>query len=557
MASNSNKSTTSSSFRRILKVISLERNETSAIYFFAILNGLIDLSLPLGIQSIISFVLGGAVSTSLVILIVLVVIGVFFNGLLHVNQMRLIEKIQQKIFARYSFEFADRIPKLNLKAVDGYYLPELVNRFFDVITLQKSISSLLLDIPVALIQILFGLSLLSFYHPVFIVFGLVLLIILYIILSISGSRGLETSLQESDYKYKLVGWLQEMGRAVHSFKFSTNTELNIHRTDDLVIGYLEARTAHFKILLFQYWSLISFKLIITAVMLGVGSYLLVTQQLNIGQFIAAEIVILMVISSVEKIIVYLDKVYDVLTSLEKLSKITDKPIEKDGHILLSKETQGLSIGMRSVSFSYDDDGKKVLENVNLDLKPNERVCLKGPAGSGKSTLLRLMGGAFKEFEGQLVFNGIPVNDYVLDSLRSQKGILLSRQDIFQGTLLENITMGNTSIEPHAIIELCTELGIDGLFTEFKEGFSTQLDATGRRLSKRMKHKILLLRALINKPKLLLLQDPFEGLEEDIKVKLITYLLDKNRSHTVMVATNSQRFSSQCDRIIHLKEGKIA
>jgi ABC-type bacteriocin/lantibiotic exporter with double-glycine peptidase domain len=556
MAASSTKSN-KSSLNRILKVISLERAETSAIYFFAILNGIIDLSLPLGIQSIISFVLGGAVSTSLVILIILVVLGVFFNGLLHVNQMRLIEKIQQKIFTRYSFEFADRIPKLNLKSVDGYYLPELVNRFFDVLTLQKSISSLLLDIPVALIQIIFGLLLLSFYHPVFIFFGLALLLILYVILSISGSRGLETSLQESDYKYKLVSWLQEMGRVVHSFKFSTNTELNIHRTDELVSGYLESRTAHFKILLFQYWSLISFKVIITAVMLGVGSYLLVTQQLNIGQFIAAEIVILMVISSVEKIIVYLDKVYDVLTSLEKLDKITDKPIEKDGKIALIPKEAGLSIEMKSVSFSYDDESDEVLENINLSIKPNETICLKGPSSSGKSTLLRLMGGAFREFSGQIMFNGIPVNDYVLDSLRSQKGILLSRQDIFQGTLLENITMGNLAIHPNEIVELTNQLGIDDLFTEFQDGFATQLDATGRRLSRRMKQKILLLRALINKPKLLLLQDPFEGLEEDTKVKLIDYLLAPDRIHTLVVTTNSQRFASQCDRIIHLKAGKIA
>ncbi len=147
--------------------------------FMPYLNGLIQLSLPLGIQAIISFVLGGAISTSLIIMIALVVLGVFLNGMLKVNQMRLIEKVQQKIFVRYSFEFAERIPKLNLQSVDSYYLPELVNRFFDTVTLQKGISKLLLDIPAATIQIIFGLLLLSFYHPVFIFFGLMLILIIY------------------------------------------------------------------------------------------------------------------------------------------------------------------------------------------------------------------------------------------------------------------------------------------------------------------------------------------------------------------------------------------
>ena len=340
--------------RRILQVIKLEKNEISSVYFYAILNGLIQLSLPLGIQAIISFVLGGAISTSLVIMISLVVLGVFINGLLNVNQMRLIEKVQQKIFVRYSFEFAERIPKLNLQSVDSYYLPELVNRFFDTVALQKGISKLLLDIPAATIQIIFGLLLLSFYHPVFIFFGLVLILIISLILRFTSAKGMESSLRESDYKYGVAGWLEEMARVIKSFKFSRNTSLNIQRTDKLVTGYLTQRTIHFKILQWQYWSLVSFKVLITAAMLIVGSILLVNQQLNIGQFIAAEIIIITVINSIEKIIINLDTVYDVLTSVEKLGKITDKPLEEDGTIELPAENTGLAVEMNNVHFSYDD-----------------------------------------------------------------------------------------------------------------------------------------------------------------------------------------------------------
>ncbi|MBK7885694.1 MAG: ABC transporter ATP-binding protein [Chitinophagaceae bacterium] len=328
MAETAIKTLHTSALQRIFKVIRLEKNEISSIYFYAILSGLIQLSLPLGIQSLISFVLGGSLSTSLVVLIVLVVSGVFFTGLLQVNQMKLIEKIQQKIFVRYSFGFADRIPKLNLSAVDNYYLPELVNRFFDTVLLQKGISKILLDIPAASIQIFFGLILLSFYHPVFIFFGISLITIIFIILRLAGGKGLETSIQESNYKYAVIGWLEEIARVVKSFKFSKNNTLHIGSTNKLVTGYLDRRTSHFKILLIQYWSLIAFKVLITAAMLIVGSILLVNQQLNIGQFIAAEIVLLMVITSVEKIIVNLDKVYDILTSVEKLATVIDKPIEK-------------------------------------------------------------------------------------------------------------------------------------------------------------------------------------------------------------------------------------
>ena len=469
--------------RRILQVIRLEKNEISSVYFYAILNGLIQLSLPLGIQSIISFVLGGAISTSLVIMITLVVIGVFLNGLLNVNQMRLIEKVQQKIFVRYSFEFAERIPSINLQSVDSYYLPELVNRFFDTVALQKGISKLLLDIPAATIQIIFGLLLLSFYHPVFIFFGLILILIIYLILRFTSAKGMESSLRESDYKYGVAGWLEEMARVIKSFKFSRNTSLNIQRTDKLVTGYLEQRTIHFKVLQLQYWSLVSFKVAITAAMLIVGSILLVNQQLNIGQFIAAEIIIITVINSIEKIIVNLDTVYDVLTSVEKLGKITDKPLEKDGTIELPVEENGLAVEINNVNFGYDDDTLPVLSNINFNINSNETVCIMGATGSGKSTLLRLMSGAYDNYHGNIFVNGIQLSNYKLDSLRMQTGILLSQQDIFQGTLLENITMGNNNILPQHVIRLAEKVGLKAFFAELNDGLNTNIDPAGKKLSR--------------------------------------------------------------------------
>ena len=543
--------------RRILQVIKLEKNEITSVYFYAILSGLIQLSLPLGIQSIISFVLGGAISTSLVVLIVLVVLGVFLNGLLQVNQMRLIEKVQQKIFVRYSFEFAERIPKLNLQSVDSYYLPELVNRFFDTVALQKGISKLLLDIPAATIQILFGLILLSFYHPVFIFFGLVLILVISLILRLTSAKGMESSLRESDYKYAVAGWLEEMARVVKSFKFSRSTSLNISKTDKLVSGYLTHRTTHFRVLLFQYWSLVGFKVAITASMLIVGSILLVNQQLNIGQFIAAEIVILLVIGSIEKLIINLDTVYDVLTSVEKLGKLTDKPLEQDGTIELVEENKGLSIEMNGVNFKYSKEGSPVLNKIKILVNSNEKVCIMGATGSGKSTLLRLMSGAYNDFEGTILIDNLPITNYQLDSLRKQTGILLSTQDIFLGTLLENINMGCDDISAKDILLMADKTGLKTFMAELKDGLNTQLDPVGKSLSRNIIQKILLLRALVNNPRLVLLEDPLEGLNDPIRQKVIDYLMTETKGQTIVISSNDENIAAKCSKVIFLKNGEVA
>ncbi|MBL7741453.1 MAG: ATP-binding cassette domain-containing protein [Chitinophagaceae bacterium] len=535
---------------RILNLVSLERKEISAIYFYAILSGLIQLSLPLGVQAIIGFVLGGSMTISLVLLITLVVAGVLCTGLLQIGQMQVIEKVEQKIFVHYSFDFARRIPQFDLKKTDAYYLPELVNRFFEIPSLQKGLSKLMLDIPAATIQILFGLLLLSFYHPAFILFGLVLVLILWLILYYTGNKGLQTSLAESSYKYQVAAWLEELARLIKSFKFSKGSSINLQKTDEKVSGYLDARNKHFNILRFQFGILVAFKVLITAAMLIVGAILLVNQQLNIGQFIAAEIIIITVIASVEKLIGNLDSVYDVMTSVEKIAKLTDKPIEPDGSYILSDEQHGFAIEAKALSFGYNNQ-KKIIDNLSFSIQPGEKVYVTGREGSGKSTLLKLMSGSYNDFEGALLINDVPIGNYDLSSLRARTGIFLSQQDIFHGTLLENISMGNKEIDMQQVIRLFKVVGLSDFFAAQKEGFDTWLDPTGKKLPRNVIHKILLVRALTGKPRLLLLEDPWSGIEEPYRSNIMQLLLNEYRETTTVIVTTDTEFTVKCNKVIEI------
>lgn len=547
---------TYSPFRRIFAILKADRSEITSVYFYAILNGLIQLSLPLGIQAIIGFVLGGVISTSLVILIALVVVGVFLNGLLQVNQMKLIEKIQQKLFARYSFEFANRLPRIDLQKTDDVYLPELTNRFFDVISLQKGVAKVLIDIPTASIQILFGLILLCFYHPIFIAFGLILIFILFILLRFTGPKGLETSYQESYYKYRVAGWLEEIARIVKSLRFSKGSLIHLRKNDELTTQYIHNRTSHFKILLFQYWSLVGFKVIITAAMLIVGTILLVDQQINIGQFIAAEIVIITILNSVEKFTLNLDKVYDILTSVGKLSKVIDKPLETSGSLDLTEVAGGLSVEIRDLEFSYDQE-RKVLKDITIKIPAGHKAVLMGADGSGKSTLLKILTGAYQPTKGNILINGIPLNNYNLTNLRSYMGIYFTQQDIFQGSLLENITMGNTNIHYQEIMEVANKLGLTEFLIQLPGGLQHQIDPVGKKLSRNSIQKILILRMLMLKPKLILMEEPWSGIEETFKSRMENYLLNELKQTTMVMITNDQSFADQCDQVIQLKDGNIS
>ena len=544
----------STAVKKIIALLKLDNKDVSSIYVFAILSGLVQLAMPLGIQTIISFVMAGSISTSMIILIVLVIGAVFINGLLQVRQQQVTEKIQQKIFVRYALEFADRLPKLNIEKLDSYYLPELVNRFFDTATLQKGIEKLLLDIPTALIQILFGVILLSFYHPVFIGFGAILIFILYLILIYTLPAGFDASIEASNQKYATAAWLEEMARVIKTFKYSKGTSLNIHKTDSIVNKYLNARTTYFKVLLTQYWSLISFKLIITAAMLIVGAVLLVDQQINVGQFIAVDLVILAVIASVEKLIINLDKVYDVLTAVEKLGKIIESEVESEGTIKLTEVDNGVSIQFKELNFGYSNTSN-VLSNINTSIDAGNKVCVMGESGSGKSSFLRVLTGAFKNFDGTILIDQIPIGNYQLDSLRSQTGILLSQQDIFKGSIWENITMGNTAITPSEVGNLVHKCGLSSLIQSLPNGYDTELDPTGKKLSGKVRQDILLLRALLGKSRLLLLEEPFLNLVGDFKKSIAEYIL-KEINATVIIVSSDIEIAKECDFVIYLKDGKI-
>ncbi len=523
-----------SPWKRVQALIQDHKKEVTSIYLFSILGGIVNLSLPLGVQTIIGLVMGATMVTSIYVLIFLVVLGVFLMGLFQINQMKIIESIQQKIFAQYAYTFADKIPRLDLKQMDKYFIPEKVNRFFDTLNIQKGFAKLLLDIPVATVQIVFGIILLSLYHPLFIILGLILLLLLGLILYYTSQKGIETSIEESNFKYAVAAFFGEMARTIKTFKFSQGSDLNLRRTDQNVSGYLGARTKHFHVLLFQYKSLLFFKVALTTLMLTLGSYLLINQQLNVGEFVAAEIVIMLVIGAVEKLIISLDSAYDVITGLEKLGSVTDSPLEKSGELELTTQ-EGVEIEMKHFSFEFEV-GKPVLDSIDLHIKSGEKIQIVGSEGSGKSLFMRILTGNYIDFRGTLLMNKVPIKNYSLANLRKHTGILLQDQEIFGGTVYENISLGKAEITPSLILETAKELGISDFLNHFPLGFDSYIEPIGKKTPQTIVKKILLLRALSGDKRLLLLENPWNGLEAELAEKLRMYLVHKSNT-TVIISTN--------------------
>lgn len=520
---------------KLLSLLKLEQKEIVSIYFYTILAGLLQLTLPLGIQNIVTFMQGGGVSTSLIILISFVIIGVGIVGILQLNVMRIIEKIQQQLFVRYSFSYAEVIPELDLEAADKQYLPELVNRFFDTAIVQKGIGKLLLDIPGATIQIFFGLILLSFYHILFLVFGVALSISLILLFRITGNAGIDSSLEESKYKYKVAAFLQEFARSISATKLHKDLGIPFLKLDKLVTGYITARTKHFSILRFQFSLLIYFKILITAAMLIIGAALLINNQLSIGQFIAAEIVIIMVINSVEKLIGNLEHVYDVLTAVEKVAEIPDMPIEPAIQIQPSISNDfGFTLTCQNLTYSYPSS-PSIIENLTISVGPSEKIFIMGAMASGKTTFLKILAGLHSKYSGRLIINGAELSELQPLQLRHQINLLSEQQsqNIVEDTLSANLTNGKeySTSDLEGIIQIT---GLTSFVKNTMEGLQMKLSTNGLGLSSGIIKRILLARALINPGALLLLDQPFQGLDTTTKFSVLKYIENRLPHTTVIV-----------------------
>jgi ABC-type bacteriocin/lantibiotic exporter with double-glycine peptidase domain len=549
--------TVSTPMSRLFSLMRAEKKDIAYIYFYAIIISFISLSLPVGIQSIIEMISGGVFFNAIVILIALVIVGIIVSGALQVMQYNIVEIIQRRIFVKAAFELSTRIPRFRTESLNNSYVPELINRFFDVLTIQKSLPKILIDITQSFLQIGFGIILLSFYHPFFIIFGIILAIVLGGVFYFTGPVGLRSSLIESKYKYRVAHWLEELARAMNSFKLAGHTHLPMQKTDYYTNNYIHYRKKHFTVLMSQFISIIAFKTVITGGLLIIGTWLVIDRQITLGQFVATEVVIILILASVEKLILSMSSVYDVLTAVEKIGNVTDLPLErKSGVSIPHNKYSGMEVKINNLQYKYPNTPKAVINGINLHIKSGERICIAGYSGSGKNTFAKILAGLYESYQGSISFNGISLRDINLNSLRDSVAKNVAIDDVFDGTIFDNISMGKSRITYQDIAWALESVGMVDFVNSLSDGLMTEMAAGGKPFSSSVAIKMIVARCIAEHPQMLILNDVFHDLEKDDKLKILDFLLDRKNPWTLVCLSNDPLLMKKCDRILIMKDGKI-
>lgn len=543
-------------FQRLARLLEGERRDIVVVIFYAALAGAFALTLPISVGAIVGLVQGGLRLQPVMILIAYVVMGTLVSGGLQVLQLGVVERIQQRVFTRMALEFSYRLPRIQYRLAMNTDLPEAMNRLFEAVTIQKSLSKVLVDSTQAALTVLAGLIVLTVYHPYFALFGVLLLAILAGVVGVSGKRGLETSLNESKYKYRAVHWLEEQARAYHAFKFGAQSGLGMRRMDDILVGYLASRREHFRVLQRQASTVVVLRALTVGSFLILGTRLVLGRQITLGQFVAAELVIVTVLLAVEKLMLAVSAVYDLLTSAEKAGHIADFAVDTSGTLVLPAGNEGVTIDLRSVTYRYAQSGTNALTDLSFKIDSGERLGINGFEGSGSSTLLRLLGGLLSDPEGVMLIDGTPLAALDIPALRELTGQFLATSELFEGTVEENITVGRSYIDRDMVQRAITEAGLTRDIQALPQGIITPLGLDAQRLPNRVALKLLFARAIVGNPRLLIIDDHFQNLSADDRAQLINVMVDRRRTWTVAIASRDSAVLNAMDRVLTLANGEI-
>jgi len=541
--------------RALLGWMAAERHDLAAIVVYGMFLGLFTLTLPIAVQALVSTVALGTLLQPLVVLTTLLLGTLVFAATLRAAQAYVVEILQRRIFVRVVADLSHRMPRVSREALDRVDAPELLNRFFDTFTMQKTAATLLLGGLEITLTIAVGMIVLAFYHPVLLAFDVMLVVAIGLIVFGLGRRGADTAVAESKRKYAMAAWLEELARHDSLFKLGGGLEYAELRAEALARDYLGWRHQHFTVVFRQTIAVLALQAAANAAVLGIGGALVIGRQLSLGQLVAAELIVTVVVGSLAKIGKYLETYYDLLAAIDKVGHLTDLPVERAGGASCAAVgvSGAASLRLDSVHARYSG-GPDVLRGVSAEFAAGQRVGITGSTGAGKSLLVELVAALRAPSAGRVLVDGLDLRDLDLVALR--KKIAVVRSEIISGTILDNVRLGRAEVDSHAVRRALAEVGLLEDVDAMPEGLRTELAANGEPLSSSQKCRVAIARAIAGAPVLVVIDDTLDGLDPRIREPMLDALFARSHRWTLLVTSNEPSVLSRCERVLRLQDGVL-
>lgn len=530
------------SWTRLKEALDLDPRDVGMILVFALCVGLLSIVAPAAIETLVNTVAFGVLLWPVIALALVMLTLLLISASLKVLQILVAEYLQRRLFVRYAEKFASHFSRAEISSLEGRHAGELADRFYEVTSVQKALSGLLVDGVAILMVTIVGLILLSCYHPYLLSFAVILVISVVVVTIIFGRGGVTSSIEESYAKFDLAGWIGEIARSPSLFRAGAMQDVALNRARAHTADYIGARKQHFRVVWRQTVFVIFLEAIASTLLLGLGGWLVINRQLTLGQLVASELIVTLVLAALAKTGKHLEAFYDLEASLDKLGVIDSFNLEPRGGEVLLPTGKPLSLKASCPSPSGE---------ITLDAPAGAKIALLGAPGIGKSrlmetlSLLRVPEGARVSFDG--------ISSQALDRSASRRLIAnAGRGEVFTGTIIENLRAGNEEIGVEEIREALSDAGLSARIASLPLGMATPLSSTGYPLSTSESVLLGIARAILAKPRLLLLDGTLDLLDPSLHSNLIARLTSPDAPWTLIVATTRRDVAERIGTTVTLQ-----
>ncbi|MGZ8094610.1 MAG: peptidase domain-containing ABC transporter [Methylosarcina sp.] len=537
--------------QRLQQLIHLERQDIGTLLAYGVGIGLLSLATPIAVQALVNTIAFGALLQPLFVLTLILLVLMSFSNTLVALQFYVVEMLQRRLFVRLFGETASRLQCATIATRDQQYLPELVNRFFDVVSLQKTAAALLLETLGYVLQTLIGMLLLAFYHPMLLAFDLFLIVALYLILFVMGKKGIPTAIEQSRAKYAAVAWLESIAANPLLGKSRQGENFMNAQSKRIAEDYLQSCINHFRVLSRQNMGALILHTLANTALLAMGGWMVIERQLSLGQLIAAELVVGAMIYGLTRLGKTLDNFYELVASLDKIGYLQDLPQEtgKGNSPKPSEHAYQVDIQQLTVASGPQTD---TIDDLNLHLAPGDRLVIS--EGAERGTLLDVLFGMRNSISGRITLDQWDLRDMSLGAMRDSIG-LVRYAEVLDISIADNVSIGR-NLPLNEIRAVLDQVGLLDMISMLPEGLNTQLCAHGEPLIGDQQLRLTLARAIAGRPRLLLIDKALDRIDSRCLELILDVLLSANAPWTLIVISHEPRVIARCKRHARIRNGQL-